>query len=254
MPETEKKEKRKKLFSDDDFDKRLSVGDELVFDKPELTKLRVDLTWSRSPRTKELTDLDVCAFLLDKDGLMSEREDLVYFGSKLRWKPKKSFDDPEFNPLEGEFSQWPAPGFRNPLRWMEATLPVSGDGGVIGSWDDKGDDGDEGDDEAGEQMHIQLDEIDVLKHQSIVLAAVVAKKRVEAGETFADADSPVATIYNAENGEEIASYALDSDFPGKDAVCFARLEYDENTFLWNFVPLADGYNGGMQFLAREVFN
>ncbi len=35
--------REKKLFSDDDFDKRLNIGDELVFDKPELTKLRVDL-------------------------------------------------------------------------------------------------------------------------------------------------------------------------------------------------------------------
>ncbi len=34
----------------------------------------------------------------------------------------------------------------------------------------------------------------------------------------------------------------------------AKLEYNEDTFLWNFIPLAEGYNGGMQFLAREVFN
>lgn len=247
-------EPRKKLFSDDDFDKRLSIGDELVFDKPELTKLRVDLTWSRSPRTNELTDLDVCAFLLDKDGLMSEREDLVYFGSKLRWKPIKAFDDPEFNPLDGEFSKWPAPGFRNPSKWMEATLPISADGGVIGSWDDKGDGGDDSDDEAGEQMHIQLDEVDVFKHHSIVLAAAVAKDKIAAGETFADAQDPVVTIYNAETEEAVAEYKLASEFPGKDAVCFGKLEYNEDTFLWNFVPLAEGYNGGMQFLAREVFN
>ncbi len=36
---------------------------------------------------------------------------------------------------------------------MEATLPISADGGVIGSWDDKGVGGDDcDDDEAGEQM------------------------------------------------------------------------------------------------------
>ena len=243
-------EPRKKLFSDDDFDKRLSIGDELVFDKSELTKLRVDLTWSRSPRTNELTDLDICAFLLDKDGLMSEREDLVYFGSKLRWKPLKTFDDPEFNPLEGEFSKWPATGFRNPQKWMEATLPISADGGVIGSWDDKGG----GDDEAGEQMHIQLDEVDVFKHHSIVLAAAVAKEKITEGETFTDAHDPAITIYNAETEEVVAEYKLASEFPGKDAVCFGKLEYNEDTFLWNFIPLAEGYNGGMQFLAREVFN
>ncbi len=243
-------ESRKKLFSEDDFDKRLSIGDELVFDKQELTKLRVDLTWSRSLRTHELTDLDVCAFLLDKNGLMCEREDLVYFDSRLRWKPAKPFDDPEFNPIVGEFSKWPAPGFRNPFKWKEKTLPISADGGVIGSWDDIGVDGDEG----GEQMHVLLEEIDVLKHQSIVLAAVVAKDKIEEGETFADAHDPVVTIYNAETDEIIAEYKLASDFPGKDAVCFAKLEYNEDTFLWTFIPLAEGYNGGMQYLAREVFD
>lgn len=243
---------RKKLFSGDDFEKRLSIGDELIFDKPELTKLRVDLTWSRSSRTNDLIDLDVCAFLLDKDGLMVEREDLVYFNSELRWKPAKPFNHPEFNPLVGEFSKWPAPGFRNPKKWNEATLPISSDGGVIGSWDDKGDDKDVN--EAGEQMHIQLDEIDVLKHQSIVLAVAVAKKEIMEGKTFADAQSPMVTIFNAETDKEIASYNLDSDFPGKDVVCFAKLEFNEDTLQWNFIPLADGYNGGLQFLAREVFN
>ena len=189
--------------------------------------------------------------MLDKDVLINEREDLVYFGSKLRWKPLKSFDNPEFNPLEGEFSKCPASGFRNPSRWMEATLPISTDGGVIGSWDDKGDGSD---DDAGEQMHLQLDEVDVLKHQSIVLAAAVDKKQIAEGKTFDDALDPVVTIYNVETDEIVATYELATEFPGKDAVCFGKLEYNEVTFLWSFVPLADGYNGGMQYLASEVFN
>lgn len=244
--------KRKKLFSGDDFDKRLSIGDELVFDKPELTKLRVDLTWAG-------TDLDVCAFLLDKDGLMTERADLVYFKSILRWKPKKAFDDPNFNALEGDFSEWPAPGFKNPEKWMEATLPISADGAVIGSWDDKGETETEELDEDGhpihgEQMHILLKEVDVLKHKKIVLAAAVAKEHIKKGETFMDAYNPIASISNAENNEIIAIYNLDMEFPGKDAVCFGCLEYDDHSFLWNFIPMADGYNGGMEYLAREVFD
>lgn len=244
--------KKKKLFSNDDFDKRLSIGDELVFDKPELTKLRVDLTWAG-------TDLDVCAFLLDEEGLMNERADLVYFKSKLRWKPNKAFDDPNFNALDGEFSEWPAVGFVNPSRWMEATLPISADGAVIGSWDDKGEAETEELDEDGhpihgEQMHILLDEVNVLKHKKIVLAAAVAKEYIKKGETFADAYNPIASISNAETNEIIAIYKLDAEFPGKDAVCFGCLEYDENSFIWNFIPMADGYNGGMEYLAREIFN
>ena len=60
----------KKLFSDDDFVKSLSIGDELVFDKPELTKIRIDLTWAG-------TDLDICAFMLGNDGMIHEKADLV---------------------------------------------------------------------------------------------------------------------------------------------------------------------------------
>lgn len=237
----------KKLFSDDDFDKSLSVGDELVFDKPELTKLRIDLTWAG-------TDLDICALMLGKDGMIHQKEDLVYFNSRLRWKTEKDFNDDDFNPLKGSFSQWPAAStsFKNPRRWMEATLPISADGSVIGSWDDMADDG--GDDECGETMHVILDEVDTTKYSSIVFAAVVAKDKIEAGETFADAHDPVVTIYNAETDEVVAEYKLASAFPGKDAVCFGRMDFDNHTFLWNFIPMDESYNGGMQYLATEVYN
>ena len=234
----------KKLFSDVDFDKSLSIGDELVFDKPELTKIRVDLTWSG-------TDLDICAFLLGEDGMIHEKADLVYFRSLIRWQTKKPFTSDDFNPLEGKVSIWPNKDFKNPNRWLEETLPLSSDYAVIGSWDDKSNNSDE---ECGETMHVILDEVDTNKHKAIVFAAVVAKDKIDKGETFADAHDPIVTIYNAETEDIIAEYKLASKFPGKDAVCFGRLDFDDNTFLWNFSPMADGYNGGMQHLAREIFN
>ena len=237
----------KKLFSDDDFDKCLSIGDELVFDKPELTKIRIDLTWAG-------TDLDICALMLGNDGMIHEKVDLIYFNSQLRWKTEKDFNDDNFDPMKGSFSQWPAASkdFKNPRKWMEATLPISADGAVIGSWDDMSDDGDE--EECGETMHVILDEVDTRKYSSIVFAAVVAKDRIAAGETFADAHDPIVSIYNAETDEEVAEYKLASAFPGKDAVCFGRMDFDSKTMLWNFVPMDDSYNGGMQYLATEVYN
>lgn len=183
--------------------------------------------------------------------MIHDKADLVYFRSLLRWKTEKAFTDDDFSPLDGEFSTWPNKDFKNPNRWLEGTLPVSSDGAVIGSWDDKTDDGAE---ECGETMHVLLDEVDTNKHKSIVFAAVVAKDRIEAGETFADAHDPVVTIYNAETEEVVAEYKLASKFPGKDAVCFGRMDFDEETFFWNFTPMADGYNGGMQYLATEVYN
>lgn len=238
---------RRRLFSDDDFDKRLSIGDELVFDKPEITKLRIDLTWAG-------TDLDICAFMLGNDGLIHEKEDLVYFKSQLRWKTEKRFLDPNFNPLKGTFSTWPeaCKDFKNQIKWMELTLPISSDGSVIGSWDDMADDGE--DEDCGETMHVLLDEVDTSKYASIVFAAVVAKDRIIKGDRFEDAHNPVVRIYNAETGEEMAVYKLADSFPGKDAVCFGRMVFDPKNIMWNFVPMDNSYNGGMKYLATEVFN
>lgn len=240
----------KKLFSADDFDKSLSIGDELVFDKPEIKKLRIDLTWSG-------TDLDLGAFLLGDDGMIHERADLVYFNSRLRWLPAKPFDAPDFNPLEGRISTFEKDGtnYKNPNKWMEATLPLSSDSAVIGSWDDMADEDstDGEDEECGETMHVLLDEVNTQKHKTIVLVAAVAKDRIQKGETFQNAKKPIVYIYNAETEELLAEYQLASQFPNKDAVCLGKLVYGED-WLWTFVPMADGYNGGMQKLAIDVFN
>lgn len=241
---------RKKIFAAGDFDKHLSIGDQLVFDKQDLKNLRIDLVWAG-------TDLDICAFLLGEDGLIHAKEDLVYFNSQLRWKTKKDFNDPDFNPLEGKVSQWSneTANFKNPRKWMDATLPISSDGSVIGSWDDMSDnDDDNEDEECGETMHVLLEEVDTRKYTTIVFAAVVAKDKIEAGETFEDAHDPVVNIYNADTDELIAEYKLAQKFPNKDAVVFGKMEFESNTMLWSFVPTAEGYKGGMMYLATEVFN
>lgn len=244
-------EKKKKLFSADDFDKRISVGEQLVFDKQDLNTVKIDLIWDCLNRETDVKDLDVCAFLLGDDNMMNKREDLVYFKSQHRWKTQLPFDDPNFNPLEGRVSgTWIEEGFKNPIKWMEETLPLSGDKAVIGSWDDKADDGTT---ECGETLHVILNEVDVSQHSSIVLAAVVAKDEVKAGKSFADAKNPIVRIYDAEKDELIAEYKLAEKFPSKDAVCFGRLVYDENEMLWSFEPMAKAYNGGMQFLATEIY-
>ncbi len=241
----------KKLFSADDFDKHISVGDELVFDKPTLKTVKIDLIWGG----QVLKDLDLCAFMLGDDGMIKIKDDLVYFKSQRRWVPVPGISDPAFDPLKGRVSgTWKEENFKNPQKWMDATLPLSADDSVIGSWDDMaGDDGDDGDDECGETMHVLLDEVDVSQYSSIVFAAVVAKSEIQKGHSFADAYEPVARIYDADEDKLIAEYKLAEKFPGKDAVCFGRMAYNEETIMWQFEPMADGYNGGMEFLATEVF-
>lgn len=236
----------KKLFSDTDFDKQLKLGDEFVFDKPELNKLRVELVWRG-------TDLDLTAIMLGEDGVIHDVADLVYFNSKLRWKTAKSFSDPDFNPLDGQPSTWDKDGgnYPNPRKWMADTLPLSADASVIGSWDAIGKEDDEED--QGERMHVLLDEVNTKKYATIVFAAVVAKDRIAKGETFADAHDPVASVYNAETDELLCEYKLADQFPGKDAVCFGKMVYDAKEMMWQFAPMADAYKGGLMYLANEVF-
>ena len=115
------------------------------------------------------------------------------------------------------------------------------------------DDDETEDNECGETMHVLLEEVNTSKHKSIVFVAAVAKDRIQKGETFKDARSPIVSIYNAETEELIAQYQLASQFPDKDAVCLGKLVYGDD-WMWSFVPMADGYNGGMQKLAIDVFN
>ena len=103
-------------------------------------------------------------------------------------------------------------------------------------------------------MHVLLEEVDTRKYATIVFAAAVAMDRIKAGETFADAQDPVVNIYDAETDELLAEYKLAQQFPGKDVVCFGKVTYDAEKMLWNFEPMADGYQGGMMYLATEVFN
>lgn len=234
------------IFEEGEFTKRLRIGDELEFDKNLLSKLRIDLTWVG-------TDLDLCAFLLDQSGLMRKKTDLVYYNSQLRWKTKRAFNDPDFNPLEGEVSIWPNESYRNKRVWMDETLPLSGDGSVIGSWDDMAEDEDD-DCVKQETIHILLNDVETEKHETIVLAAVVAPKEINEGKTFADAHNPIATIYDAKTDKVIAEYRLASVAPGKDAVCFGKLQFNQESAIWNFIPMADGYKGGLAYLATEIFD
>ena len=70
--------------------------------------------------------------------------------------------------------------------------------------------------------------------------------------TFSDVKNPYVSIYDAESNKVLAEYRLNQDFPGKGSVCFGKLTLDQND-LWKFITMADSYEGGMYYLAREVF-
>jgi stress response protein SCP2 len=242
-----------KLFSDADFDKQLNLGDVLTFDKQGLTKLRIELNWTATDQERG-QDLDLGAFLLGSDNMIHDRDDLVYYNSHRRWLTEKPFSDPDFDPLKGRVSKWEddATLFKGrPKKWQDSTLPLSSDNSVIGSWDDMAEDESL---DCGEVMHVVLDEVNAVKYPTIVFAAAVAPKRMEAGDTFKDSKEPVVTIYNAENDEVVAEYKLANDFPDMDAVCFAKMTFDSKSFLWSFETMGEGYKGGFPYLATEVYN
>lgn len=235
-------------FEAEDFEKVL--GQNILSDgdvqKDELKTLRVDLEWKG-------TDLDVCAFMLDSDGELATKDDIVYFKSKIRWKTAKPFDANDFDPLDGKKSVWAeeqeAYGGRVKV-WMNETLPASPDGSVIGSWDDMTEDPDA---PCGETMHIMIEEINTIKYKRIALAAVVAEDLIKEGITFKEVRDASVTITDVENEDELVSYPLSEKFPDKDAVCFGELVYDEDNYQWNFKPMASGYKGGILYLANNVF-
>lgn len=230
------------FFAEGDFKKSLNLADELVFDKQKFNKIKVELSW-------EGDDLDLCAFLVDANDKICNRLDLVFWGSERRWLTEKTFDDANFNPMKGKVSVWEndaEKGFKNKDKWKERTLPLSLDDSVIGSWDDGG----EG--ECGERMHVLLSEVDTRLYKSIIFAAVVSEKNIAQGMTFSDVKNPYVSIYDAESNKALAEYRLNQDFPGKGSVCFGKLTLDQND-LWKFITMADSYEGGMYYLAREVF-
>lgn len=106
-------------FSGADFDKKISIGDQLVFDKPDLETIRIELTWKG-------TDLDVCAFMLGDDEMIHDKLDLVYFNSERRWKPDTPFSDPNFKVLPGKVSTWEKDnmGYKNKKK-MERCDPAT---------------------------------------------------------------------------------------------------------------------------------
>lgn len=230
------------FFEAGDFKKSLKLADELVFDKQKFSKIKVELSW-------EGDDLDLCAFLVDANNKVHNKLDLVYFGSMRRWLTEKPFDDDNFDPLKGRPSVWEndaEKNFKNDDKWKERTLPLSLDDSVIGSWDDGGNG------ECGERMHVLLKEVDTRVYKSIIFAAVVSQSDLEDGLTFSDIKNPYVSIYNAETNEILAEYKLNKSFPGKGSVCFGKLTIDKNN-LWKFVAMADAYDGGMFYLAKEVF-
>lgn len=207
----------------------LNKGERFQLKKSEgLSKIQINLGW------KSGADLDACAFLLGKDGVILDDADFVYYNSENRCNPKTLIIEP-FDRAK----------FGNKKNWRSETVPFSKDGSVIGSADDLGDgDEDEGED-AGEEMHVNLDKVNP-KITEIVFCVTIYHGDEES-KTFGKVREPFISIVNEDNDEELCRYNLKENFANETAVVAGSLICDEEGE-WSFEAQGKGYEGGMQTL------
>lgn len=190
----------------------LSKGDRFDLKKSEgLSKLEVVLGWASG------ADLDASAFLLGNDGLIGNDADFVFYGSKNREKP---FSRDEHG---------------NQNNWKKMTRPMSADGSVMGSLDDR--DGGE-----GELMTVDLSKVGP-KVCEIAFCVTV----YDEGKTFGDVVDPYITIINAETGDELCRYDLKEQFTNQTAVVAGYLLVDDSGE-WQFEARSEAYEGGLEAL------
>ncbi|MBR5892662.1 MAG: TerD family protein [Bacteroidaceae bacterium] len=235
----------KVIFDEEDFVK-IGDGDTIIFDEDFLGKaeeqiIKVVLEWNGG------ADLDISAIMLNASGKVTNKADLVFYGSERRWKA----EDKEQNPFDGEVSLWEncSAQYKNKIEWQDDTLPISLDDSVIGSWDDRG-----GVPVAinSEILHIQLDKIDIRKYRKIAIIATInlpttrdvnGRIRMLEGEKFKDIINPVVKIYNATEKRQLLQYNMDNKSPNADAVCCGYMQYNEEKASWEFLAAEVGYCG-----------
>ena len=92
----------------------ISKGDRFKIAKSEgLSKIKVQLNWASG------ADLDASTFLCGDEGVILDEAGFVFYNSENREKP---FDRTVYG---------------NKKRWMAETRPMSADGAVLGSLDDR---------------------------------------------------------------------------------------------------------------------
>ena len=193
----------------------ISKGDRFKIAKSEgLSKIKVQLNWASD------ADLDASTFLCGDEGVILEDAGFVFYNSENREKP---FDRAVFG---------------NKKRWMAETRPMSADGAVLGSLDDRA-----GGD--GEVIDVNLDNVDP-KVSEIVFVATIHEGDNE-GVTFGDVKDAYIAVINAENDEELCRYELNEAFTSETAVSVAKLIINEDGD-WEFEAIGMGHAGGLETL------
>ena len=190
----------------------LSKGERFKIAKSDgLSKIKVVLDWESD------ADLDASTFLCGDEGVILDDAGFVFYNSENREKP---FDRAVYG---------------NKRRWMEETRPMSSDGAVLGSLDDR--DGD-----SGEQIDVDLDKVDPNVCEIVFVVSIH-----DEGKTFGDVKGAFISVINAENDEELCRYELAEAFTKETALTVAKLVVNEDGD-WEFEAVGVGHVGGLETL------
>lgn len=190
----------------------LSKGERFKIAKSEgLSKIKVVLDWNSD------ADLDASTFLCGDEGVILDDAGFVFYNSENREKP---FDRAVFG---------------NKRKWMAETRPMSSDGAVLGSLDDRNGG-------SGEQIDVDLDKVD-----SNVCEIVFVVSIHDEGMTFGDVKDAFISVVNAVNDEELCRYELNEAFTEETALSVAKLVVNEDGD-WEFEAVGVGHVGGLETL------
>ncbi len=190
----------------------LSKGERFKIAKSDgLSKIKVVLDWDSD------ADLDASTFLCGDEGVILDDAGFVFYNSENREKP---FDRAVYG---------------NKRRWMAETRPMSSDGAVLGSLDDR--DGD-----SGEQIDVNLDKVGPNVCEIVFVVSIH-----DEGKTFGDVKGAFISVINAENEEELCRYELAEAFTKETALSVAKLVVNEDGD-WEFEAVGVGHVGGLETL------
>jgi tellurium resistance protein TerD len=121
--------------------------------------------------------------------------------------------------------------------------PVSPDGAVRSSGDNRDGEGD-GDDET---LLVSLGSVDPRVAEIVVVVTI--HDAAERRQNFGQVRNAFIRIYDQANGQEICKYELDEDFSTESAVEFGRLYRRGGA--WKFEAIGRGHNGGLEGLLSQ---
>ena len=190
----------------------LSKGERFKIAKSEgLSKIKVVLDWNSD------ADLDASTLLCGDEGVILDDAGFVFYNSENREQP---FDRAVFG---------------NKRKWMAETRPMSSDGAVLGSLDDRNGG-------SGEQIDVDLDKVDPNVCEIVFVVSIH-----DEGMTFGDVKDAFISVVNAVNDEELCRYELNEAFTEETALSVAKLVVNEDGD-WEFEAVGVGHVGGLETL------